>query len=440
MRTMSSRRRVTLALAILVMFALSSGCFGSCGKNPSSPDSPTPSDTSTLPPLACAVPTTGQSGPTYYVAINEPGADNSRCDGLSPTDRGNGHCPFKDFSSARTFALLRNVSGVRVEVRAGVYTFVDEGLTIQGTGTSEAGRIVLTAYQNEGVVFDGRNALREVIRMSGRFTALERVTIRNAAAYNVQVGTGSDQLIQCNRFLANLASDSLKGVDGASQTIIRDNDFSGWDSQAIDMTNVRSWTIANNDFHDPKNSTGNAIGAKFGSRDVRITGNRFRNTRGLSFGGTSTAHSDDFEAYNLVAERNVFDTGTGAIVRFYSCSNCTFQNNDAKAVGGGFVLFGEQTDGPSGCAGGCRPTQGTTITGNRLTDLRGTPSNTFWGVYRHEAEGLTAGGNLYCVPPDQDPRFRLDDQDLVFTPWTNAIGTDGTSIVARSDSSVCNAW
>src|SRR4029078_9270369 len=143
----------------------------------------------------------GQSGPTYYVAVNEKGADNGRCDGMSPTDRGGGHCPCKDFTSARTFALLRNVAGVRVEVRGGVYTFVDEGLSIQGTGANEAGRVVLTAYQDEAVVFDGRNTLREVIRISGRFTSLERVAIRNAAAYNVQVGTGSDHLIQCNRFL-----------------------------------------------------------------------------------------------------------------------------------------------------------------------------------------------------------------------------------------------
>jgi len=430
---------MTLIVALVIAALGGSAFLGGCNKTPTTPDTPT-TDPSIPPPLACPSPTSVQTGPTYYVAINEKGADNSKCDGMSPDDRGSGHCPFKDFTAAKTFGLLRNVAGVRVEVRAGVYTFIDEGLSIQGTGNNEAGRIVLTAYQNEAVVFDGRNALREVIRMSGRFTALERVSIRNSAAYNVQVGSGSDQLIQCNRFLANMASDSLKGVDGASRTIVRGNDFSGWDSQAIDMTNVRDWTIIGNEFHDPKSATGNALGAKFGSRDVLITGNRFRNTRGLSFGGTSSAHSDDFEAYNLVAEHNLFDTVGGAIVRFYSCANCTFQDNDAKAVGGGFVLFGEQTDGPSGCPGGCRATQGATIVRNRLTDLRGTPSNTFWGLYRHEAQGLNSGSNLYCVPPNQDPRFRLDDQDLTFAPWASAIGTDGTSTVARSDSAVCNAW
>src|SRR6185436_12531724 len=98
----------------------------------------------------------------------------------------------------RTFALLRNVAGVRVEVRTGVYTFVSEGLSITGAGNGESGRVVLTAYQNEAVVFDGRNALRELIRVGGRFTAVEKLTFRNAAAYNMQVGGGSDHLVQCN--------------------------------------------------------------------------------------------------------------------------------------------------------------------------------------------------------------------------------------------------
>jgi hypothetical protein len=371
-------------------------------------------------------------------SADEPGASNEQCDGLSPVNSGNGHCPFKDFGSSRTFNLLRNVSGVRLEVRAGAYTFPDEGLSIQGTGSSDADRVILAAYQNEAVVFDGRNTLREVIRLSGRFTGIERVSIRNAAAYNVQIGSGSDYIVQCNRFLANQSSDSLKGVDTATRALIRHNDFSEWDSQAIDMTNIRDWRIEDNDFHDPKSATANSLGAKFGSRDVVITNNRFRNTRGLSFGGTSSPHADDFEAANMRAENNLFENITGAIVRFYSCINCTFSNNVAKTVGGGFVLFGDQTDGVSGCPGGCRPTQGATIFGNRLTDLRGNPSNTFWGVYRKEAQGLTAGNNLYCTPPDQDGRFRLDDRDLTFPDWTTAIGTDSSSTAARSNQALCS--
>ncbi|MBK7556215.1 MAG: hypothetical protein IPI55_16885 [Flavobacteriales bacterium] len=35
---------------------------------------------------------------TYYVDQNAPGASNTACDGLAPTNEGNGHCPFLDLS------------------------------------------------------------------------------------------------------------------------------------------------------------------------------------------------------------------------------------------------------------------------------------------------------------------------------------------------------
>ena len=156
--------------------------------------------------------------------------------------------------------------------------------------------------------------------VSGRFTAIERITVRNAAANNIQIGGGSDHLIQCNRILANMASDSLKGVDGAGATQVRHNDFTQWDSQAIDLTNVHDWTIEDNDFHEPKSSSGNAIGAKFGTRAVRIVGNRFPNTRGLSFGGTGTPHPDDYERDQFVAESNTFNNVGGAVIKFFPAS------------------------------------------------------------------------------------------------------------------------
>jgi hypothetical protein len=397
----------------------------------------TPSgDPSAFPPLACPTPAP-KVGTTYYVAANQPGADNERCDGLSPTNQGNGRCPFKDFLSHRTFVLLSGVSGVRVEVRSGVYTFATEGLSLSGAGGSESGRIVLTAYENEGVIFDGRNILRELIRVSGQYVTLERVTLQNAGAYNLEVGGGRDHVIQCNRFLANNSSDSLKGDGAAGRTTIRNNDFSQWDSQAIDMANVHDWTIEDNEFHDSKGLNANAIGGKFGTRDILITRNTIRNTRGLTFGGASSPHGNDFEAYNLVAEHNWFDTlPNGILVTFYSCSNCVFRDNDGKTAGAGIVLASEQMQGPSGCAGGCRPSQGTVVTGNRLKDLKGgngAPPDLFWLAFPSEQKGLSADGNLYCT--STKAQFTTDNKTyLTFPEWTRAIGSDfGSRVVAASD-------
>lgn len=85
-------------------------------------------------------------GTTYYVAMGVTEADNAACDGLSPTDEGGGHCPFRDFSSPRTASLLDGASGVKVVVRAGTYLISGwDGLRVTGAGTAETTRVVLTA-------------------------------------------------------------------------------------------------------------------------------------------------------------------------------------------------------------------------------------------------------------------------------------------------------
>jgi len=38
---------------------------------------------------------------TYYVAIDEPGADDDACDGRVATNEGDGRCPFKDLDAVR---------------------------------------------------------------------------------------------------------------------------------------------------------------------------------------------------------------------------------------------------------------------------------------------------------------------------------------------------
>ncbi len=395
------------------------------------------------PPLACPVQEPVGNATTYYVAINEPGASNDACDGLSPVDRGGGHCPFKDFQSARTFRLLLGVSSVRVEVRAGTYTFPVEALTVDGVGSSDAERAVLTAYGDEGVVFDGRNTLREVIRISGRYATVERVTLQNAGAYNLEVRGGQNHRVQCNRFLANRASDSLKGDAQASRTVVRHNDFSGWDNQAIDVTDVREWVVENNVFHDGGLTRGNAISAKFGSRGVVIAENLFRNSGGLNLGGVSSPHANDFEAYDLIVERNRFENLNDHPVRFYSCSNCEFRDNDVSGAEVGIVLGGEARDGPSGCAGGCRPTRGAVVTGNRLRDLKGTiesPPDVFWGLNQTEEEGLKAGNNLYCVNRGGEARFFYAGGLLPFETWISRVGADSSSEVVFQGESSCSGW
>ena len=243
------------------------------------------------------------SGTNYYVAAQESGADNDRCDGKSPTNQGNGNCPFRDFTATKPLHLLDSAKGVTLFVRQGTYTLT-QGIDVNGVGSSEADRVTVTAYQNEAVVFDGRNSPRELMTVSGQYVTVQGITFQNAAGYNLEVRGAKQVIIERNRFLANGTSDSLKGDGGAADVTVRDNEFTQWDSQAIDVAGASRWTIERNRIHDPKGIEAKAIGVKFGSRDVTITNNEFSNTYGLSLGGTSSPHTNNFEAYNLSVRDN----------------------------------------------------------------------------------------------------------------------------------------
>jgi hypothetical protein len=103
-------------------------------------------------------------------------------------------------------------------------------------------------------------------------------------------------------------------------------------------------------------------------------------------------------------------------------------------------LSGERFDGPSGCAGGCRPSRGTRIEGNRFRDMRpgdeGGP-DTFWGISSAESEGLSAAANVYCVSGAGPARFQIDDRTLGFEEWTRAVSTDFSSTVAAATDGRC---
>ncbi|HZO12034.1 MAG TPA: hypothetical protein VFB62_02210, partial [Polyangiaceae bacterium] len=152
---------------------------------------------------------------TYYIAINQPGANNDSCDGLAPSDEGGGHCPFKDLDSERTRALLSGTRDVRVELREGTY-IIDgwEGLSVAGAGNSEAERLVLSAYPGENVVLDvpapdgagcteetapsDPRCVRQVVRVSGQYTLVQGITVQNGLGYTFEVNGGAHHVVQCN--------------------------------------------------------------------------------------------------------------------------------------------------------------------------------------------------------------------------------------------------
>jgi hypothetical protein len=405
----------------------------------------------------CATAVTPHADTVYYVAVNEPGADNEACDGRSPTLVAPGQCPFKDFMHPRVRNLLVNTHSVRIEVRQGLYRFIPddaignatandplvaEGLRLVGNGTGDDQRVSLINYQNERVLFDGEGHVRELVRLGGSYTALSGIALVNGGGYNIEINGGDHHHVRCNQ-VGWTGSDSVKVDGGATDCVVEHNEITDYSSQAIDITQVLRLRVAGNLMHHPRSDDGNATGTKYGATDVQIINNTIHHSGGLSLGGTSSDHADAFEAQRLIASGNVFHDVVGVVAKFYSCVDCGFHDNLIRSAGAGLYWEDQSQAGSSGCPGGCAPSSGTTVHGNRFANLDGggdaTQANTFAWLNPTEAIGIALHDNLYCVPPAQTARFWFN-AELSFTAWQSAVNGDDNSEVLDQTDPRCTGW
>jgi hypothetical protein len=338
--------------------------------------------------------------------------------------------------------VLAGTRGVRVEVRVGSYA-LPAGLIVEGAGNSDGERVVLVNYSGETAVLDGADASREVVRVQGRYVTVEGLTIQNSAGYNLEVRGAQQVLITGNRFLHNRASDSLKGDGGASDVVVRGNEFAQWDSQAIDLTGVSRWTIEGNRFGSPGAADGNAVGVKFGSREVLIANNQFTHTRGIALGGTSSPHPSSYEAFNVTARGNTFEGVPLFAVTVYSCFGCRMDGNSVRGADAGVRLGSDASMGRSGCSGGCQPTRDFVVTNNRFRNLLGNsegPPDVFWVVDSTETRGLSPSGNTYCQSRTSSASFLYGTSLLSFTAWLGVLPGEATSVVAGPNDPACVGW
>ena len=363
-----------------------------------------------------------REGLVYYVATNEKGASNTACDGLAPTDEGHGHCPFKNFLSAHTFRLLWDQAGVTVKVRQGVYDMTPAGrvgLSLRGRGRNVQELTVLSAYNGESVVFDGGRTMRAVIEMTGSYNLIEGITIQNAGAHNLMITGGHHHAVQDSVIGPNLSSDALKGRAGATRVVIRRNTFYGWNSQAIDLTEVSDWLIEDNEFRDPSIMSAFAVGAKLGSHDVRVERNRILRAGGVALGGTSVPHTYPHAAARIAVRNNDFrDITSRWAFKFYSCVDCVVSSNVVTGVLAGYLLGGASYEGKGGCPGGCPPTRNASVIGNTFL-----VTAAFAGAWRSETQGLTSESNVYCGAS----QFWLEGDHLSLASWAATLGTETSS-------------
>jgi len=413
----------------------------------------------------------------YYVAQSETGADNDACDGLAPTDEGNGHCPFRDFSSERvrkklfmTDDGLLGVRSITVAVRAGIYTveplfpFPPDPLPlwIHSVAGSKAEAVVLTSYNGEAVVLDGMCApdllgcdspedpgrIWNMLALRGDWIRVEGITFDNVHKWNITLES-SNTCVLDNTFIGSYGSDSdsMKSFGGSGpNVIVRGNEFHTGFEQAIDATNARGWLIEENHVHDAPDR---GIGFKFGASGNIVRNNLFENLGGeaLSLGGGSSAHYYPYEAQNLLVEKNRGSNLGRGFATVFACKGCTLRDND---VDGSMVgIFLADDENPSGCPGGCPLSSAVELTGNRLRRMLGNPTgvgeeaappNIFIAMYSAALEGFTAGDNLYCLEPGSGARFGHDGQLVDFDAWKAAVMTDASSSVEPVTSPSCSSW
>src|SRR3989338_10123337 len=197
-------------------------------------------------------------------------------------------------------------------------------LLINANGQSENESVVLMNYNGEQAILDGTcpsnisgcdfpenpGKIWTILEIYGSNIIIQGLTFDNAYGRNIQIGA-ADTHIRCNKLIGSYGSDSdsIKATSGEGPVYIYGNEFSGPNEQAIDGTKARDWIIENNTVRD-----GGGFGFKFGARNVLIRNNRFtslnlklkRATIALGADGSSN-HANEYEAYDIRAEGNIFD-------------------------------------------------------------------------------------------------------------------------------------
>jgi hypothetical protein len=412
---------------------------------------------------AASCPAPPSTKTTYYVAINEPGASNTLCDGLAPTNLGGGRCPFTDFSAKAVREKLYasaygfGTKSVTVKVRRGTYGIrpmslfpreLHQPLLINANGKTAGESVVFTNYGTERVTLDGTcptsfveckvpgapGKIWTMMEIYGDRVIVQGLTFNNAAGRNIQIGA-TNVHIRCNTFIGpyGLDSDSIKATQQLGPVVISNNEFRGPYEQAIDATLARDWLVEGNKIHEGIKG----VGFKFNARNNIIRRNHFYDLKqeAVSLGAAgSTSHVNDYEAQNITAENNIIEN-VGKAVQINWCFNCRFNNNQVNRARLGVDFGTDEIALKSGCrnGAGCLPTAAAQVFGNRFRNLIGggdVTLNTFVkGKYPAMVKDFTAGYNAYCKTGG-DEVFWFGENTLNFSGWKQATGTDSTSSLA----------
>jgi len=402
---------------------------------------------------------------TYYVDQNAPGASNTACDGLAPTNEGNGHCPFLDLSHPRT-AHWDNVRKTTVRVKAGTYVLNQycngvpcdcqgsllggeyTGLNISPpAGLDETHRVI---FEADGVVtltgvgctnccdlpgdnlFDNRPI--RLVAAGGSMVTIKGFVLQGAAYHDLTMGAQGGVVENNTFFPAAVADGDLLKGGGTDDVVVRGNMFDGFTDQAIDIAGPNHrWLLENNTF---QNGVNGALGMKCGTTDVEFRNNLVRNLvngteQQLGAVGVGSCTIDNvtviqsycgqalsgpcFSASRINVHDNRFEniqenTANGALMAatlFYACDGCTFANNVVVNSDVGLFLNGVDYGDPGNPADA--NLEHPAILPSRDVAFHG---NDFFGIqriyYGMESNAVTSyartDSNRHCINPVDHPQ------------------------------------
>ncbi len=346
----------------------------------------------------------------YYIAINEPCANNSN-DGLSYTCDGQGGGPWKDFEAlnVRFNQGFLFEPGDALVFRSGIYELSSSGLNLKNDGLENA-PIKFMAFTGDNVVM---RVNQNPLLLAGKYTVLEGLKIEcNVLKECIVVfdqNDSADHIVVYNNEIIGATEDGIKSTNKSSNLFVYRNKF--YDTrgagESIDAFGVQEAWIVENEFYE-ENLQGSNPGAvmwtKGGAKDIYYIRNHFHDftveNHAVILGGCCWENWNGVPGVDYVAERvyaydNIFEriniSGSYAyrgVIGVSGCKDCIVEGNVLNEVDDVIGIHSSE-DGPIKLA-----SKNVVIRNNKESNVN---NDRVLNLHADSTDGLLIEGNEYCV-------------------------------------------